>query len=116
EIEALFATTKPKAPDVNKKLIICSRVGFNLFFTANKTPGTIPAAPAVGVAQIVPIAALTSFVATALLTASNNKCPDKVSPLSIYCCNNTASPPVKPEVDCTPCKPFSTASSITVKF
>jgi hypothetical protein len=34
------------------------------------TPGIVPEEPAVGVAQIIPIAALTSFVATAPLTAS----------------------------------------------
>ncbi|MNH35633.1 hypothetical protein D3C79_963370 [compost metagenome] len=46
-----------------------------MFFTAKSVPGTTPAEPAVGVAHIVPIAAFTSFVATALLTASNNKSP-----------------------------------------
>src|SRR5690625_1788422 len=75
-INALLATIIPKAPDVNKKLIISSRVGFNCSFTANKTPGTQPALPAVGVAQIMPIAAFTSFVPIALLTASNKIEPD----------------------------------------
>ncbi len=82
---------------MNRKSIICSRVGFNLFFTAKSVPGTTPADPAVGVAQMVPIAAFTSFVATALLTASSNNSPDKKLPFSIYFCNSTASPPVKPE-------------------
>ena len=35
------------------------------FSNLNITPGIVPEEPAVGVAQIIPIAALTSFVATA---------------------------------------------------
>ncbi|CPN78810.1 Uncharacterised protein [Staphylococcus aureus] len=67
---------------MNKKLIISSRDGFNFFFNANNTPGATPAEPAVGVAHILPIAAFTSFVATALLTASIIKSPDNDLPLS----------------------------------
>ena len=55
EIQALFATTIPKAPAVNKNSIISSRVGRNFSLSANSTPGTVPADPAVGVAQIIPI-------------------------------------------------------------
>src|SRR5690606_16618887 len=40
EIKALLATTRPKAPEVNKYRIICSRVGFNCSLTANNVPGT----------------------------------------------------------------------------
>src|SRR5699024_11102589 len=79
EIKALFATTIPNAPVVNKKRSMSSRDAFNLSFTENKTPGTQPALPAVGVAQIIPIAAFTSLVPIALLTASNKIGPDKVS-------------------------------------
>jgi hypothetical protein len=39
------------------------------FSNLNNTPGIVPEEPAVGVAQIIPIAALTSFVATAPLTS-----------------------------------------------
>src|SRR5699024_11270491 len=76
DIDALFATTNPNAPEVSKKFNISLRVGSSRGFKPNRTPGTTPAEPAVGVAQIFPIAAFTSFVATALLTASNNVAPD----------------------------------------
>src|SRR5699024_5393707 len=62
EILALFATTKPKAPEVKRKRTFCSSVMDGSFWTmAKSTPGTTPAEPAVGVAQILPIAALTSL-------------------------------------------------------
>src|SRR5699024_7161650 len=107
EIDALFATTKPNAPDVSKKFSISFREGSRRGFKPNNTPGTTPADPAVGVAQILPIAAFTSFVATALLTASNNVLPANDLPVFKYSLINTASPPVNPVVEVTPSKPSS---------
>src|SRR5699024_8693684 len=116
EIDALFATTKPNAPDVSKKFSISFREGSRRGFKPNNTPGTTPADPAVGVAQILPIAAFTSFVATALLTASNNVLPANDLPVFKYSLINTASPPVNPVVEVTPSKPSSSAFSIVCKF
>src|SRR5699024_1203931 len=78
--------------------------------------GTTPAEPAVGVAQILPIAAFTSFVATALLTASNNVAPDKDLPVFKYSFIKTASTPVRPVVEVTPSKPSSNACFIVCKL
>src|SRR5699024_276667 len=90
DIIALLATTKPKAPEVNKNRTISSLVGFNCSFTAKRTPGTQPALPAVGVAQITPIAALTSFVAIVLLAASSKIGPASGVLFFMYSCTFTA--------------------------
>src|SRR5699024_1207333 len=61
-MQALLAITIPNPPAVNKNLTICSSSNPNLF-------SRVPEDPAVGVAHITPIAALTSFVAMADCTA-----------------------------------------------
>ncbi|SCU54868.1 Uncharacterised protein [Staphylococcus aureus] len=73
----MFATTRPNNAEVNKKSIICSSVKSCVFSNLKSAPGMVPEEPAVGVAQIIPIAALTSFVAMAPLTASIISYPDK---------------------------------------
>ena len=85
-------------------------------FKPNNTPGTTPAEPAVGVAQIFPIAAWTSFVANAFLTESTMVAPDIDVAVFNYCFIDTASPPVSPVVDVTPASPSSNAFSIVCKF
>ena len=62
-------------------------------------PGKVPAEPAVGVAQMIPIEALTSLVATAFCIAVNITSPDNDFPFSRYRFNRTASPPVIPVAD-----------------
>ena len=62
---ASLATTIPKADAQNKKRICASRSSDNCFVITDKIPGKVPAEPAVGVAQIIPMDALTSFVAMA---------------------------------------------------
>ena len=65
----------------------------------NNTPGKVPDDPAVGVAQITPIAALTSLVATAFCTADIIVSPERVWPFSRYFLIFTASPPVRPVLE-----------------
>ena len=62
-IIALLAVTIPNALAQKRKAIIWSVVNPRFFCNANNTPGIVPEEPAVGVAQINPMAALTSFVA-----------------------------------------------------
>src|SRR5699024_601758 len=62
EMFALFATTKPNAPEVNRNLIMSSRDTPCFSFMANNTPGTTPPHPAAVAAQTSPIAAFTSLV------------------------------------------------------
>ena len=81
-ISALFPITNPIPPAVKRKRIICSSVKSSFFSSINKMPGSVPEEPAVGVAQITPIAAFTSFVATAFCTASIIKSPERVWPFS----------------------------------
>ncbi|KRL24095.1 hypothetical protein FC37_GL000683 [Lactobacillus gallinarum DSM 10532 = JCM 2011] len=117
-ISALLAITRPNPPAVKRKRIICSSVKLSRFSNKNKTPGKIPEEPAVGVAQMTPIAALTSLVATAFCTAVMIVSPERVWPFSIYFLIFTASPPVKPVLENTPLppRPFLTASRIVCKL
>ncbi len=71
--------TNPKAPAVKRNSICCSWVKDNRSRTAMRTPGTTPALPAVGVAQINPIFAFTSLTAIALRTADKMVSPLKKS-------------------------------------
>ena len=68
----------PIPPAVNKKRSIWSSVNFRRSLRANKIPGRVPEEPAVGVAQITPMAALTSLVAIAPSTAAIMASPDRV--------------------------------------
>ena len=77
-ISAFLAITRPNPPAVKRERIICSSLRSILFSNKNKTPGKVPEDPAVGVAQITPIEALTSLVATAFCTAAIIVSPDKV--------------------------------------
>ncbi|MNN39192.1 hypothetical protein D3C81_1532220 [compost metagenome] len=80
EIKDWFAMTIPIAPEVNRKRTIISRLTPSSGANPNKHPGITPQAPAVGVATIVPIAALTSLVAIARLTAFSILLPEIVLP------------------------------------
>ena len=77
---ALLAIARPKAPATNRNSTCCSCVKPNVLIAEVKTPGKHPAEPAVGVAQIRPIWALTSFTATASRAAPKIISPDKAFP------------------------------------
>ena len=116
EQEALFATTKPKAPAVNNIFNCVSSSISNFCLSAWIQPGRTPAEPAVGVAQIKPNEAFTSLVAIAAATPFKKSLPVIDLPLSIYSWSFLASPPVSPVLELTPAKPSSTACIITFRF
>ena len=116
-IDALFATTIPIAPAVNRDSTASSRGTPRVFSKDPNAPGRIPQEPAVGVATIFPIAAFISDTAIAIWMAFDIRSPQRCLPSAIVCFNRYASPPVNPLVDLTPgLLPFSIASSMTVKF
>ena len=63
--EARAAITSPIFPATTSARASCSSVKLQCFFKASSTPGSTPAAPAVGAATILPMAALHSLTARA---------------------------------------------------
>ena len=117
-IEAVWAITIPNAPAVKMDITI-SLFGSPLSsYMETRQPGRIPQEPAVGVATILPIAALQLDTHIALPMAFVKKIPESPPPVfSAYCSILLPSPPVSPDVERRSGSfPFFTASTITSKF
>ncbi len=65
EMTALLAMTRPIAPAQNSAFTTSSSLAPSCSWADSSTPGSTPQEPAVGVAQMRPMAALTSLLETA---------------------------------------------------
>ena len=115
--------TMPNAPAVKTDSTTSLRLQPFSLYIGIRHPGRMPQLPAVGVATILPMAALQSETAmqsetaSAVATARLIKVPIREFPLSAYRIMALPSPPVRPDVERRPGScPQAADSSITSKL